>query len=160
MSRALSAEASTPGTHSPLVPRGELRLQEGTAMRVGPGVQGRNSGCGRSARLLPFLQREGGTSGRPVTGPSLNSLRKTGSEARGKPVGRLWLPFLGLCPPLASGVTRDCYPKHLALMPVYRLAIGNRHPTLAWDPRKELFSHLLVHQKFNEKQETSCLLIE
>ena len=40
MSRALSAEASTPGTHSPLVPREELRLQEGTAARAGPGRAG------------------------------------------------------------------------------------------------------------------------
>ena len=30
-------------------------------------------------------------------------------------------------------------------------------PMSAWDPRKELFIPLLVHQKFNEKQETECL---
>lgn len=29
--------------------------------------------------------------------------------------------------------------------------------TLAWDPHKELISPLLVHQKFNEKQERECL---
>lgn len=58
---------------------------------------------------------------------SLDSLRKTGSEAGGKPsCGHILAAFSGSCPPLANTlwVTQHYHSKHLALLPMYRLAIG------------------------------------
>ena len=66
-------------------------------------MQGRSSGCSRRARLLPFLQREGGTSDKPGTRASLSSLRKTGSEARGKPdCGQTLAAFSGALSPFGQ----------------------------------------------------------
>lgn len=63
--------------------------------------------------------------------------------------------FAASCLPLANvlWVTRYHNPKHLVLMPMYRLTRGVSIPLwcVMHHPCKELFNHLLAHPKFNEK---------
>ena len=89
----------------------------------------------------------------------LYSLGMASYETGGKPCcGHTLTAFSGSYLSLANvlWVTQYHNPNHLALMPMSRLAMGVSIPLwhVVHHPCKELFNHLLAHQKFNEKWAT------